>query len=71
MTGVSGAATLGLPAAAPSPYGNGSCHINDNLVVSTEPTRWNPHTIMQFPSIFNPAFGEALDAITTPPNLQP
>jgi hypothetical protein len=26
---------------------------------------------MQFPSIFNPAFGEALNVVATPPNFQP
>jgi hypothetical protein len=75
MTGVLGAATLGLSAAAPSPSGNAGCHINDDLVISAKPTHCNPHTIMQFPSIFNPALGEALDAVAThlisPPNLQP
>jgi hypothetical protein len=36
ITGVLGA-TLGLPAAAQSPFGNASCHINDNLIVDAEP----------------------------------
>jgi len=71
MTGVLGAATLGLLAAAPSPFGNASCHINNDLLISAEPTRCNPHIVMQFPSIFIPAFEEALDGVATPPNLQP
>jgi hypothetical protein len=29
-------ATLGLPAGAPSPFGNASCHINDDLVISVQ-----------------------------------
>jgi hypothetical protein len=37
ITGVLGA-TLGLLAVAPSPFGNASCHINDDLVISAEPT---------------------------------
>jgi hypothetical protein len=35
-------ATLGLPAAALSPFGNASCHINNDLVISAEPTCCNP-----------------------------
>jgi hypothetical protein len=69
MTGVLGA-TLGLPAVAPSPFGNASYHINNDLVISAEPiTRSNPHNVMHFPSIFNPAFAKALDAAVTPPNF--
>ncbi len=37
MIGVLGA-TLGFPAGAPSPFGNASCHINNDLVISAEPT---------------------------------
>jgi hypothetical protein len=71
MTGVLGAATLGLPAAALSPSRDASCYINDDLIVSAEPTCCNPHTVMQFPLIFNSAFGGALDVVATPPNLRP
>jgi hypothetical protein len=37
ITGVLGA-TLGLPAATRSPFGNASCHINNDLVISAELT---------------------------------
>jgi hypothetical protein len=69
MTVVTGASTFGLPAAAPSPSRDASYHINDDLIVSAELTGCNPRTVLQFPSIFNPAFGGALDAVATPPNL--
>jgi hypothetical protein len=65
MTGVLGAATLSLPSATSSPFGNASCHINDDLLISAEPTHCNPHTVMQFPWIFNPTFGKALDVVAT------
>ncbi len=40
MSNITGAlgATLGLPAVALSHFGNASCHINDNLVISAELT---------------------------------
>jgi hypothetical protein len=41
ITGVLGA-TLGLLVVALSPFGNASYHINDDLVISAEPTRYNP-----------------------------
>jgi len=71
MTAVPGASTLGLIAAAPSPSRDASCDINDDLIVSAEPTGCNPRTVLQFPSIFNSAFGGALDVVATPPNLRP
>jgi hypothetical protein len=36
ITGVLGA-TLGLPAAAPSPFGNASYYINNDLIISAVP----------------------------------
>jgi hypothetical protein len=71
MTAVSGASTLGLPAATPNPSRDANYHINDDLIISAEPTGCNPRTVLQFPSIFNPAFGGALDAVATPHNLRP
>jgi len=65
MTAVPGASTLGLPAVASSPSRDASCHINDDLIVSAEPTGCNPRTVLQFPSIFNLAFGGALDDVAT------
>ncbi len=37
MTGVLGAAILGFLAAAPSPFGNASCHMNNDLLINAEP----------------------------------
>jgi hypothetical protein len=37
MIGVLGA-TLGFLAVASNPFGNASCHINDDLVIGAEPT---------------------------------